>query len=303
MNEPTIEEIMANTGVSRNSAIRRRAEYRDGRRSLAGLYVEKGQISKSAAAWGNLGLGPRKRVEDIQGPTDAERRLYGLPPATTSKKEAKTMAIKKPTKPETELLAKLQLEVAEKEKLIERLAAMLGCLPGDIEQAMATMQAHVQEIRDIVEPEVADAKPANLPEACRALVAEVTALQKGMAERDRQLDALIADADKWQKRATELKDEWCDAKARIAQLEDEATKAWTILDGAGAGTLIEVAEKRWKELETAHNTIKRLEREIEDLAAAAAVPPSVQDGGEAAGILRDLMCKLVDGRISLIHNP
>lgn len=208
-----------------------------------------------------------------------------------------TMTAKKPTKSkETELLAKLQLEVAEKEKLIERLAAMLGCLPGDIEQAMATMQGLVQEIRDIVEPEVADAQPENLPEACREL-----AKRRHAAKRDN---------DGLQEIIRQLRAKLNDAEVRIDRLYAEGRKVWDALDGdVEECTLLELAEKRWREIETlrgnlltAHNTIKRLERDIEALADAAAVPPPVQDDGEAAGILRDLMRKLVDGRISLIHN-
>lgn len=229
-----------------------------------------------------------------------------------------TMTAKKPTRSkETELLAKLQLEVAEKEKRIEILEkeaeGRIAALEGEAEK----LERRCDELRGVFKQacEMLDietyANADDMLPAIAALQTEVTALQKGMAERDRQLDTLIADADRWQKQAKELEDEWSDAKARIAQLEDEATEAWTILDGAGAGTLIEVAEKRWKEIETlrgqlelARNTIKDREQVIEELEEAAdpAIASPIQDDGEAAGILRDLMRKLVDGRISLIHN-
>lgn len=229
-------------------------------------------------------------------------RPENWPPELTIITVEATMTAKKPTKPanatpENELLAKLQLDLRSREETLERLAGMLGCQPGDLEQAMATMQAHVQEIRDVVEPEVAQYQCSTLPDACKQLV---------KLYRYEQTEAEGAKA-----QVKEMKAELNDAEARIAKLEDEGREAWTILDGAGAGTLIEVAEKRWKEiatlrdqLELARNTIKERDQVIEELeeAAETAASSPAQDGGEAASILHDLMRKLVDGRISLIHN-
>ncbi len=238
-------------------------------------------------------------------------RPENWPPELTIIEMEATMTAKKPTKPnETELLAKLQMEAAKKEKLIERLAAMLGCLPGDIEQAMATMQGLVQEIRDIVEPEVAQYQCTTLPDACKQLV---------KLYRYEQTEAEGAKA-----QVKNLKAELSDAEAQIAKLEDEGREAWTILDGAGAGTLIEVAEKRWKEIEALQKGIAERDRQLDALIADAdkrqkratemedvrvqalenggAFAISARDDGEAAAILHDLMRKLVDGRISLIHN-
>lgn len=235
-----------------------------------------------------------KRCDTCKGRRDA------WPPELTIITMEATMTAKKQTKsanatPETEPLAELKLKLKSREETLERLAEMLGCVPGDIERAMGEMQAHVQAIRNIVEPEVAEYKPETLPDACKQL-AKLYRYERTEAEGAKA-------------QVKELKAELSDAQAQIAKLEDENREAWVALDGAGAGTLIEVAEKRWKEIETLQaqvserdKTIKHLEGEIVELVEASALMPARGDDGQAENILRDLMRKIVDGRISLLHN-
>lgn len=384
---PTAKEIMAATGITLGCAQKRLREFRAGMRSAKRLLAPKGQgrgyVGKLHDAWGDMSQGARKRLDDIPGTTELERRYLrplpidrtpdeppkrgvgrslsedGIPPAArrwggetmndrcpvtgaratrmtragfartcaAKRRERQgcdwvftrcetckgrpenwppeltiitmeaTMTAKKATKttttaPDTELLAKLQLDLRSREETLERLAGMLGCLPGDLEQAMAAMQAHVQAIRDIVEPEVAQYQCQNLPDACKQL-AELCHWERERAEdQTRNLE---------------------EANERIRALRSESMAIWNALDGdvCEESTSLDLAKKRWAEIETlrgqlelARNTIKAREQDIEQLeeAAEAAASSPVQDGGEAANILHDLMRKLVDGRISLIHN-
>lgn len=243
-----------------------------------------------------------KRCDTCKGRRDA------WPPELTIITMEATMTAKKQTKPanatpETEPLAELKLKLKSREETLERLAEMLGCMPGDIEQAMGAMQAHVQAIRDIVEPEVADAHPENLAEACKCLVRRLHIAGEDAEQHQTRWEQANA-------RVEEMTAEINDAKNRIAKLEDEGREVWTMLDGDVEDcTLIEMAEKRWKEIETLRaqvnerdKTIKHLEGEIVELVEASALMPARGDDGQAENILRDLMRKIVDGRISLIHN-
>lgn len=220
-------------------------------------------------------------------------RPENWPPELTIITVEATMTAKKPTKPanatpENELLAKLQLDLRSREETLERLAGMLGCQPGDLEQAMATMQAHVQEIRDVVEPEVADAHPATLPDACKHLVGRLQAAHRdndGLQQFIRKLQTKLDDA------------EW-----ELDKLRADGREAWDALDGdVEECTLVELAKKRREEIKTLRDQLELARNSIEELEEAASSSPA-QDGGEAASILHDLMRKLVDGRISLIHN-
>ena len=80
---PTIGEIMAAAGIGYRSAWDRLDSYKKGLRPLESLFAPRGYGRGNVAGktkerdWGDLGLGPRKRIEDIPGPTELERRMYG----------------------------------------------------------------------------------------------------------------------------------------------------------------------------------------------------------------------------------
>lgn len=83
-NLPTADEIMAKVpGLSRNGAASRLKRVRLGINTPDTLFSSRETAyqrrgTRPKTVWDDLGLGPRKRIEDIPGPTDAELRMHGV---------------------------------------------------------------------------------------------------------------------------------------------------------------------------------------------------------------------------------
>lgn len=83
-NLPTADEIMAKVpDLTRNGAASRLKRVRLGINPPGTLFCDRESAYQRArtrpkTVWDDLGLGPRKRIEDIPGPTDAELRMHGV---------------------------------------------------------------------------------------------------------------------------------------------------------------------------------------------------------------------------------
>lgn len=83
-NLPSADEIMAAVpGLTRNGAASRLKRVRLGINTPDTLFSSceaayKRARTRPKTVWDDLGLGPRKKIEDIPGPTDAELRMHGV---------------------------------------------------------------------------------------------------------------------------------------------------------------------------------------------------------------------------------
>lgn len=74
---PTAMELAAMTGIVRDSAYYRLRAYKAGRITRDELLAPRGAYvggRREATDWGDLGLGPRRRLDDIRGSTALERQ-------------------------------------------------------------------------------------------------------------------------------------------------------------------------------------------------------------------------------------
>ena len=82
-NLPSADEIMAAVpGLTRNGAASRLKRVRLGINTPDTLFRSREEYqrrdTRPKTVWDDLGLGPRKKIEDIPGPTDAELRMHGV---------------------------------------------------------------------------------------------------------------------------------------------------------------------------------------------------------------------------------
>ena len=80
--EYTVEDVMARTQIREASAVTRLCRWSCRQITTIDLFANNhngtaAQNRVSPSTWGNLGLGPRRSIESIQGPTACERSVLG----------------------------------------------------------------------------------------------------------------------------------------------------------------------------------------------------------------------------------
>lgn len=235
---------MAATGIRRDAALNRLAAYHKGRRSADSLLVPKAACGIAPHEnWGDLGLGPRKRIEDIPGETELERRVYrrdrareeiepepygcGRPGRRPTKDKPLVLEIVERAgikedaawmrlrKHREGLLSRAELFAPphpgarrpKQQQHIKKEDNMSKKLDGKTEKAAAAWNALMEKAGDVGFSKLADADPMALADAYIKEVNEV------MTERNRLKAEL-----------TKTQEELGRARANIAGLEEELKK-------------------------------------------------------------------------------